>query len=67
MLPGGPDAGDVVNQPKDMSYVIGAVLSDSLSPSGALSGLVDPKEIGAAGHSNGAVTTLGLVANTCCY
>jgi dienelactone hydrolase len=66
-VPGGPDAGDVVNQPEDMSYVIGAVLSDSLQPNGTLSGLVDPKEIGAAGHSNGAVTTLGLVANTCCY
>jgi dienelactone hydrolase len=66
-VPGGPDAGDVVNQPKDMSYVISAVLADSLSPGGALSGLVDTKEIGAAGHSNGAVTTLGLVANTCCY
>jgi dienelactone hydrolase len=66
-VPGGPDAGDVVNQPEDMSYVIDAVLSDSVLPSGVLSGLVDPKEIGAAGHSNGAVTTLGLVANTCCY
>ncbi len=64
---GGPDAGDVVNQPKDMSYVIGSVLADSLSPSGVLSGLVDSKEIAAAGHSNGAVTTLGLVANTCCF
>jgi dienelactone hydrolase len=65
-VPGGPDAGDVVNQPKDMSYVIGAVVSESLLPGGTLSGLVDPKEIGAAGHSNGAVSTLGLVANTCC-
>ncbi len=66
-VPGGPDAGDVVNQPKDMSYVIDSVLSASLSPSGTLSGLVDPNEIGATGHSNGAVTTLGLVANTCCF
>ncbi len=65
-VPGGPDAGDVANQPKDMSYVIDAVLSDSLLQSGTLSGLIDPKEIGAAGHSNGAVSTLGLVANTCC-
>jgi dienelactone hydrolase len=64
---GGADAGDVVNQPEDMSYVIDAVLDDSLLPSGILSGLVDTKEIGAAGHSNGAVTTLGLVANTCCF
>ena len=37
-VPGGPDAGDVVNQPKDMSYVIDSVLSDSLLPSGTLSG-----------------------------
>jgi dienelactone hydrolase len=66
-VPGGPDAGDVVNQPEDMSYVLDAVLYDSLLPSGTLAGLVNPKEIGAAGHSNGAVTTLGLVANTCCY
>jgi dienelactone hydrolase len=64
---GGPDAGDVVNQPKDMSYVIDGVLLDSQTPNGSLSGLVDPEEIGAAGHSNGAVTTLGLVANTCCH
>jgi dienelactone hydrolase len=66
-VPGGPDAGDVVNQPEDMSYVISSVLADSRSSSGALAGLVNPHEIGAAGHSNGAVTTLGLVANTCCY
>ena len=65
-VPGGPDAGDVVNQPKDMSYVIDSVLHVSLLPGGTLSGLVDSKEIGAAGHSNGGVTTLGLVANTCC-
>jgi fermentation-respiration switch protein FrsA (DUF1100 family) len=64
---GGADAGDVVNQPMDMSYVIDSVLRESLQPNGTLSGLVNAKEIGAAGHSNGAVTTLGLVANTCCY
>ncbi len=64
--PGGPDGGDVDNQPGDMSYVIGALIHDSAATSGLLSGLVDPREIGAAGHSNGAITTLGLVANTCC-
>jgi len=64
--PGGPDAGDVVNQPGDMSFVISSVLEESSRPGSALSGLVDPTEIGAAGHSNGAITTLGLVANTCC-
>ena len=65
--PGGPDAGDVVNQPRDVSYVIGGVLADAAAPTGSLAGLVDPQEVGVAGHSNGAVTTLGLIANTCCH
>jgi predicted dienelactone hydrolase len=65
--PGGPDAGDVVNQPKDVSDVIGGVVSDSAASTGTLAGLVAPNEVGVAGHSNGAVTTLGLIANTCCH
>jgi fermentation-respiration switch protein FrsA (DUF1100 family) len=64
--PGGPDGGDIGNQPGDMSYVISAVLRASATSGSTLSGLVDPHEVGAAGHSNGAITTLGLVANTCC-
>jgi dienelactone hydrolase len=64
--PGGPDGGDIGNQPGDMSFVIDQVLKASAAPSGPLSGLVDPNEIGAAGHSNGGITTLGLVANSCC-
>jgi predicted esterase len=67
VTPGGPDAGDVVNQPKDVSDVIGGVLADAAAPSGTMAGLVDPQEVGVAGHSNGAVTTLGLIANTCCH
>ncbi|HVA06685.1 MAG TPA: neocarzinostatin apoprotein domain-containing protein [Acidimicrobiales bacterium] len=65
--PGGPDAGDVINQPGDMSFVITSVLRTSAQPGGPLSGLIDRQEIGAAGHSNGAITTLGLVADTCCH
>ena len=64
--PGGPDGGDIGNQPGDMSFVIGQMLQTSRTPNGPLSGLVEPGEVGAAGHSNGAITTLGLVANTCC-
>jgi len=64
--PGGPDGGDIGNQPGDMSFVIDQVLSASSAANGPLSGLVDPSEIGAAGHSNGAITTLGLVGNSCC-
>lgn len=64
--PGGPDGGDIGNQPGDMSFVIDQMLKASAAPSGPLSGLVNPNEIGAAGHSNGAITTLGLVADSCC-
>ena len=64
--PGGPDGGDIGNQPDDMRFVIDQVLQASATPGGALTGLVNPNEVGAAGHSNGAITTLGLVANSCC-
>src|SRR6202035_1454240 len=62
--PGGPDGGDIGSQPGDMSFVIGQMLKASSSPNGPMSGLIEPDAIGAAGHSNGAITTLGLVANT---
>ena len=64
--PGGADAGDIGNQPGDMSFVIDQVVKADSTPNGPLSGLVDPNEIGAAGHSNGAITTLGLIADSCC-
>jgi len=65
--PGGVDPGDYVNQPADMSYAVTAVLQASARSDGILSGLVDPKQVGAAGHSLGGITTLGLAANTCCH
>jgi hypothetical protein len=64
--PGGADEDDLSNQPGDISFVITSVLAASAEKGQPLSGLVNPNEIGAAGHSNGAITTLGLVANTCC-
>jgi fermentation-respiration switch protein FrsA (DUF1100 family) len=63
--PGGLNPGDVFNQPGDLSYVITSVLQASAENNGTLSGLVDPHEIGVAGHSDGAITTLGFF-NTCC-
>jgi dipeptidyl aminopeptidase/acylaminoacyl peptidase len=65
--PCGPVMGDTVNQPTDMSYVVTSVLALSAGTGGPLTGLVDANEIGAAGHSDGALTALGLVANTCCH
>jgi len=59
----GAVAGDSINQPEDVHFVITSVLKANRRDA-LLRGLVDPKRIGAAGHSNGAITTYGLVANT---
>lgn len=64
--PGGPDLADYVNQPADMSFVVTELEAQSRAPTGPLAGMVDPGAVGAAGHSLGGVTTLGLVANSCC-
>ena len=65
--PGGLDEGDIANQPGDMSFVITSALAATRRRTGTLAGMIDPHAVGAAGHSNGAITTLGLVANTCCH
>ncbi len=62
-----PDGGaDVVNQPADVSFVITEMLRRSADASGPYRSLVDGSRIGAAGHSLGAVTALGVVSNRCC-
>jgi dienelactone hydrolase len=64
--PGGPDLSDFPAQPADMVAVVDRVLADARSTKAPLAGMVDGSHIGAAGHSLGGVTVLGLVANTCC-
>jgi len=62
-----PGAGaDLVNQPGDVSFVIGRLLGLSAAPDGPYAGLIDPERIGVAGHSLGAMTAVGVTANTCC-
>jgi len=61
----GPES-DLVNQPRDMAFVIRRLLLISGGPQGALSGLVNPAAVAAAGHSDGGDTVAALVANTCC-
>jgi dienelactone hydrolase len=63
--PGGLDPSDVFSQPGDLSYVITSVLDSSSQSTGTLAGMVAPHKIGVAGHSEGAITTLGFF-NTCC-
>lgn len=64
--PAGPDGSDVANQPGDVSFVIDELIAAAEDDGDPLSGLVDGERLGAAGHSNGGITTLGLVSNTCC-
>jgi dienelactone hydrolase len=65
-VPGGADLADFANQPGDVAFVARQVVAQSKAGKGFLSRLVNTHEIGAAGHSLGGVTTLGLVANSCC-
>jgi fermentation-respiration switch protein FrsA (DUF1100 family) len=58
--PGGPDEADVINQPADISFVISRLLALNRPGADALSGLIDPKQIAAAGHSDGAETQLAV-------
>jgi len=59
----GSAVGDVGNQPADATFVIDQVLAQE---DALLDGIVDPERIGAAGHSNGGITTFGLVYSQCC-
>mgnify|MGYP001817076824 CR=1 FL=1 len=64
--PGGPAGEDVQNQPGDVSFVIDEILAESDTSGRLLSNSVDSNKIAASGHSNGGITTYGLVANSCC-
>lgn len=63
-LPGG--GADLVNQPADVSFVISEMLRLNAEPAGPYAGRIDPGRIGVAGHSLGAMTTLGVAFHSCC-
>lgn len=63
--PGGATIKDVGQQPADATFVINQVLALDTN-AGGLDGIIDSHRIGDAGHSLGAVTTLGLSYSTCC-
>lgn len=56
--PGGPEESDVINQPRDVSFVISSLLSLNGAGADPLAGLIDPTHIAVAGHSDGAETAL---------
>jgi fermentation-respiration switch protein FrsA (DUF1100 family) len=64
--PGGPSAADYRNQPGDVTFVISEMLRVNRDPASLLRGLVDPDKVAVAGHSLGAITTLGVAYNSCC-
>jgi fermentation-respiration switch protein FrsA (DUF1100 family) len=53
---GGPDESDIVNQPRDMSFVISQLLAANASPENPLHGLIDASHIAVAGQSDGGET-----------
>lgn len=57
---------DMVNQPGDMSYVIGRMLRRSRARTGFFSGLISRREIAVTGQSDGGDTVAAVAANTCC-
>jgi dienelactone hydrolase len=57
---------DFVNQPGDVSFVIDEVLRKARRSGTLLSGRIDARHIGLAGHSLGGGTAYGAAFNPCC-
>ena len=55
---GGPAIGDVVNQPRDISFLIDTFLGFSNTAGNQFEGMIDPENIGITGHSLGGLTTI---------
>jgi predicted dienelactone hydrolase len=56
--PGGPNESDIVNQPRDMSFVISRLVTLSAARRGLFSRLIDSREIAVSGQSDGGETAL---------
>jgi dienelactone hydrolase len=58
--PGGPNESDIVNQPRDMSFVITRMLQIDATPRSFFQGLIAPHAIAVAGQSDGGETALAV-------
>jgi dienelactone hydrolase len=56
--PGGPDEADIINQPRDLRFVISRLLALSAHRGSALWKLIDPRRVAVSGHSDGGETAL---------
>ena len=61
--PGGPNEADIVNQPRDMSFVISRMLAANADPGSRFAGLIEPHRIAVAGQSDGGETALAVAYN----
>ncbi len=61
--PGGPNESDLVNQPRDLRFVITRMLAASAARRGILSGLVESRQIAVSGQSDGGSTALAAAYN----
>jgi fermentation-respiration switch protein FrsA (DUF1100 family) len=57
---GGPNESDIVNQPRDLSFVISQLLAATASPANPLHGLIDASHIAVAGQSDGGETAFAV-------
>jgi dienelactone hydrolase len=58
--PGGPNENDLVNQPRDMRFVITRMLQANRIRGGFFAGLVDSAQIAVSGQSDGGETALAV-------
>lgn len=58
--PGGPNESDLVNQPRDMRFVITRLLAAAAEPRTPFAGTIDPAEIAVSGQSDGGETALAV-------
>jgi dienelactone hydrolase len=56
--PGGPDEADIINQPRDLRFVISRLLALSAHRGSALWKLIDPSRVAVSGQSDGGETAL---------
>jgi dienelactone hydrolase len=62
--PGGPTEADLINQPRDMSFVISTLEAQSATAGAPLQGLIDPARIAVAGQSDGGITAFAAAFNS---
>ena len=60
------NAGDVKNQPGDVSFVIDRMIAANRDSTSPVFSRILPDRIGIAGHSLGAATTYAVAQNDCC-